>query len=95
MPGGKGVRVDSHAYSGYQIPPHYDSMIGKLNVHAKDRDHAINRMQRALEETIIEGVKTTIPYHQKIMEDKNFNSGKFDTSFLDSFIFNSNQNEDK
>ena len=95
MPGGKGVRVDSHAYSGYQIPSHYDSMIGKLIVHAKDRAHAINRMQRALEETIIEGVKTTIPYHQKIMEDKNFNSGNFDTSFLDSFIFNSNQNEDK
>ena len=95
MPGGKGVRVDSHAYSGYQIPPHYDSMIGKLIVHAKDRGRAINRMQRALEETIIEGVKTTIPYHQKIMEDKNFSSGKFDTSFLDSFIFNSNQNEDK
>ena len=95
MPGGKGVRVDSHAYSGYQIPPHYDSMIGKLIVHAKDRGGAINRMQRALEETIIEGVKTTIPYHQKIMEDKNFSSGKFDTSFLDSFIFNSNQNEDK
>ena len=95
MPGGKGVRVDSHAYSGYQIPPHYDSMIGKLIVHAKDRDRAINRMQRALEETIIEGVKTTIPYHQKIMEDKNFSSGNFDTSFLDSFIFNSNQNEDK
>jgi len=95
MPGGKGVRVDSHAYSGYQIPPHYDSMIGKLIVHAKDRGHAINRMQRALEETIIEGVKTTIPYHQKIMEDKNFSFGKFDTSFLDSFIFKSNQNEDK
>ena len=95
MPGGKGVRIDSHAYSGYQIPPHYDSMIGKLIVHAKDRSHAINRMQRALEETIIEGVKTTIPYHQKIMEDKNFNSGNFNTSFLDSFIFNSNQNEDK
>ena len=95
MPGGKGVRVDSHAYSGYQIPPHYDSMIGKLIVHAKDRGRAINRMQRALEETIIEGVKTTIPYHQKIMEDKNFSSGNFDTSFLDSFIFNSNQNEDK
>ena len=95
MPGGKGVRVDSHAYSGYKIPPHYDSMIGKLIVHAKDRGRAINRMQRALEETIIKGVKTTIPYHQKIMEDKNFSSGKFDTSFLDSFIFNSNQNEDK
>ena len=89
MPGGKGVRVDSHAYSGYEIPTHYDSMIGKLIVHAKNRKRAINRMQRALEETIIEGVKTTIPYHQKIMEDKNFNSGKFDTSFLESFSFES------
>ncbi|MDC0165279.1 acetyl-CoA carboxylase biotin carboxylase subunit [bacterium] len=93
MPGGKGVRVDSHAYSGYEIPTHYDSMIGKLIVHAKNRKRAINRMQRALEETIIEGVKTTIPYHQKIMEDKNFNSGKFDTSFLESFSFESNKNK--
>jgi acetyl-CoA carboxylase biotin carboxylase subunit len=93
MPGGKGVRVDSHAYSGYEIPTHYDSMIGKLIVHAKNRKRAINRMQRALEETIIEGVKTTIPYHQKIMEDKNFNSGKFDTSFLESFSFESKKNK--
>ena len=93
MPGGKGVRVDSHAYSGYEIPTHYDSMIGKLIVHAKNRKRAINRMQRALEETIIEGVKTTIPYHQKIMEDKNFNSGKFDTSFLESFSFEPKKNK--
>ena len=91
MPGGKGVRIDSHAYSGYEIPTHYDSMIGKLIVHASNRNRAINRMQRALEETIIEGVKTTIPYHQKIMEDKNFNSGKFDTSFLENFSFNPKQ----
>ena len=94
MPGGKGVRVDSHAYSGYEIPTHYDSMIGKLIVHAKNRDRAINRMQRALEETIIEGVKTTIPYHQKIMENKNFKSGVFDTSFLENFTFTSNKKED-
>ena len=93
MPGGKGVRVDSHAYSGYEVPIHYDSMIGKLIVHASNRNRAINRMQRALEETIIEGVKTTIPYHQKIMEDKNFNSGKFDTSFLESFSFKPKQKE--
>ena len=93
MPGGKGVRVDSHAYSGYEVPIHYDSMIGKLIVHASNRNRAINRMQRALEETIIEGVKTTIPYHQKIMEDKKFNSGKFDTSFLESFSFKPKQKE--
>jgi len=89
MPGGKGVRVDSHAYTGYMIPTYYDSMIGKLIVHAKNRDRAINRMQRALEETIIDGPKTTIPYHQKIMENENFISGKFDTSFLDNFYYES------
>ena len=94
MPGGKGVRIDSHAYTGYEIPTHYDSMIGKLIVHAKNRDRAINRMQRALEETIIEGVKTTIPYHQEIMENKNFKSGVFDTSFLENFTFKSNKKED-
>ena len=87
MPGGKGVRIDSHAYTGYEIPTHYDSMIGKLIVHAKNRDRAINRMQRALEETIIEGPKTTIPYHQKIMENNDFRSGNFDTGFLENFKF--------
>ena len=87
LPGGKGVRVDSHAYTGYVIPTHYDSMIGKLIVHAKNRKRAINRMQRALEETIIEGPKTTIPYHQKIMENDDFISGKFDTGFLENFTY--------
>ncbi len=87
MPGGKGVRVDSHAYTGYVIPTHYDSMIGKIIVHAKNRERAINRMQRALEETIIEGPKTTIPYHQKIMENADFISGKFDTGFLENFNY--------
>jgi acetyl-CoA carboxylase biotin carboxylase subunit len=87
MPGGKGVRIDSHAYTGYEIPTHYDSMIGKLIVHAKNRDRAINRMQRALEETIIEGPKTTISYHQKIMENHDFRSGNFDTGFLENFRF--------
>ena len=87
LPGGKGVRVDSHAYTGYVIPTHYDSMIGKLIVHAKNRKQAIIRMQRALEETIIEGPKTTIPYHQKIMENDDFISGKFDTGFLENFTY--------
>ena len=87
LPGGKGVRVDSHAYTGYVIPTHYDSMIGKLIVHAKNRKRAINRMQRALEETIIEGPKTTIPYHQKIMQNDDFISGKFDTGFLENFTY--------
>ena len=87
MPGGKGIRIDSHAYAGYQIPSQYDSMIGKLIVKAKNRDRAIIRMQRALEETIIEGPKTTIPYHQAIMENEKFQSGDFDTSFLDTFEY--------
>ena len=87
LPGGKGVRVDSHAYTGYVIPTHYDSMIGKLIVHAKNRKRAINRMQRALEETIIEGPKTTIHYHQKIMQNDDFISGKFDTGFLENFTY--------
>ena len=89
MPGGKGVRVDTHAYAGYKIPSHYDSMIGKLIVHAKDRERAINRMQRALEETIIEGPKTTIPYHRAIMDDEQFKAGNFDTSFLETFKYDS------
>ena len=87
MPGGKGVRVDSHAYDGYVIPSQYDSMIGKIIVHAKNRDRAIIRMQRALEETIIDGPKTTIAYQMAIMKNKTFKNGVFDTSFLDKFEF--------
>ncbi len=87
MPGGKGVRVDSHAYAGYEIPRYYDSMIGKIIVHAKNRNRAIVRMQRALEETIIDGPKTTIPYQLAIMKSEKFKSGNFDTSFLDSFKY--------
>ena len=87
MPGGKGVRIDSHAYAGYEIPSNYDSLIGKLIVHSPNRESAINRMERALEETIIEGPKTTIPFHQQIMRDKKFRSGEFDTSFLDTFDY--------
>ena len=89
MPGGKGVRVDSHAYAGYEIPPYYDSMIGKLIVHANNRERAIKRMIQALEECIIEGPETTIPFHEAIMKDKAFQSGEFDTSFLDNFNYNS------
>ena len=91
FPGGKGVRVDSHAYAGYEIPTQYDSMIGKLIVYASSRERAINRMQRALEETIIEGPKTTIPFHQAIMKDESFRSGEFDTSFLETFEYNPNK----
>ena len=92
MPGGKGVRVDSHAYAGYVIPSQYDSMIGKIIVHAKNRERAIIRMQRALEETIIDGPKTTIPYQMAIMKDEVFKSGDFDTSFLETFNYNEEEN---
>jgi acetyl-CoA carboxylase biotin carboxylase subunit len=85
LPGGLGVRVDSHIYSGYTIPPYYDSMIAKLIVWGKDRDEAIVRMKRALEEFVIEGIKTTIPFHLQLMDDKNFRAGNFNTSFLETF----------
>lgn len=82
-PGGHGVRVETHAYAGYKIPTYYDSMIAKLIVHAPDRKQAIMRMTRALDEFIIEGIKTTIPFHKKVMQSEIFQSGKFDTGFLD------------
>ncbi len=82
-PGGHGVRVETHAYAGYRIPPHYDSMIAKLIVHAPSREEAIERMLRALDEFIVEGIKTTIPLHKKIMQSQLFRSGNFDTSFLE------------
>jgi acetyl-CoA carboxylase, biotin carboxylase subunit len=87
FPGGLGVRVDSHVYTGYDIPPYYDSLIGKLIVKAKTRGEAINRMRHALDEFIVEGVKTTIPFHKKLMSDERFQSGQFDTRFLDTFKF--------
>lgn len=88
-PGGNNVRLDTHAYVGYKIPPHYDSMIGKLIVYGDDRDDAINRMRRALSEFIVEGVKTTIPYHQQLMVDENFQNGDFNTHYLETdFEFN-------
>jgi acetyl-CoA carboxylase biotin carboxylase subunit len=76
-PGGPSVRVDSHMMAGYTIPPHYDSLIAKIIVHGRDRAEAIARMQRALAETIVEGVKTTIPYHAKMLADPAFLSGEF------------------
>jgi acetyl-CoA carboxylase biotin carboxylase subunit len=85
QPGGHGVRVDSHAYAGYVIPPYYDSMIGKLIAVAQTRSEAINTMSRALSEYIIEGIKTTIPFHQQLMRNENFRKGNFTTKFLDGF----------
>lgn len=83
-PGGIGVRVDSHVYSGYEIPPYYDSMIAKLIVAAEDREKAIQLMRRALDEYIVEGVKTTIPLHQRIFSHSSFIAGEYDTSFIES-----------
>ncbi len=85
LPGGHGVRVDSHVYAGYTIPPNYDSMIAKLIVSGQDREDAIKRMKRALQEFIIEGINTTIPFHIKLMDDPKFRSGDFTTAFMDSF----------
>ena len=87
FPGGRGVRVDSHVYAGYTIPPNYDSMIAKLIVTAGSRERAVIRMKRALQEFVIEGINTTIPFHLKLMDDKQFLSGHFNTSFLETFDF--------
>ncbi len=84
-PGGHGVRVDTHAYADYVIPPHYDSLIAKLIVRAKTRDLAINKMKRALDEFVIEGVHTTIPFHSQLLRNEAFKAGNFDTKFLETF----------
>jgi len=86
-PGGYGIRLDSHAYSGYAIPPYYDSLVGKLITYGADREEAIDRMQSALDEFIIEGIHTTIPFHKALMRDERFRAGDFDTHFLDSFTW--------
>ncbi|MDE3183065.1 MAG: acetyl-CoA carboxylase biotin carboxylase subunit [Bacteroidota bacterium] len=85
QPGGHGVRVDSHCYSGYVIPPYYDSMIGKLITMAQTRDEAIDTMYRALSEYVIEGIKTTIPFHLQLMQNEDFRKGNFTTKFLEGF----------
>lgn len=85
QPGGHGIRIDSHVYAGYVIPPYYDSMIAKIIAVARTREEAINTMSRALSEYVIEGVKTTIPFHQQLMKDENFRKGNFTTKFLEGF----------
>lgn len=87
VPGGMGVRVDTAAYAGYHVQPHYDSMIAKLIVHGTTRESAINRTQQALEEFVIEGIPTTIPFHQQVLADPDFRSGRFTTAFLESFQY--------
>lgn len=85
QPGGHGIRIDSHVYAGYTIPPYYDSMIAKIIAVARTRKEAIDTMSRALSEYVIEGVKTTIPFHQQLMKNEKFISGDFNTKFLESF----------
>ena len=87
IPGGRGVRIDSHVYAGYVIPPNYDSMIAKLIVSGQSREEVIVRMKRALEEFVIDGIKTTIPFHIALLNDKKFNEGDFTTKFLEDFDF--------
>lgn len=84
-PGGHGVRLDTHVYSGYTIPPNYDSMIAKLITTAQTREEAINKMKRALDEFVIEGIKTTIPFHRQLMDDPNYVAGNYTTAFMDTF----------
>ncbi|AFL84988.1 acetyl-CoA carboxylase, biotin carboxylase subunit [Belliella baltica DSM 15883] len=87
LPGGRGVRIDSHVYAGYVIPPNYDSMIAKLIVSGQSREEVIVRMKRALEEFVIDGIKTTIPFHIALLNDPKFKAGEFTTKFLENFDF--------
>ena len=84
-PGGHGIRIDTHAYANYMIPPYYDSMIAKLITVAQTREEAISKMERALDEFIIEGIKTTIPFHKKLMRNKDFRKGNYTTKFMEDF----------
>ena len=93
MPGGNGVRVDTHIYAGYKIPPNYDSMIAKIIVHASSRNEAINKMVGVLDESVIEGIKTTIPFQKQILADDSFVSGNYNTNFLNTFHYKEMENE--
>src|SRR5690242_3641998 len=86
LPGGIGVRVDTAAYSDCVIPPYYDSLLAKLIVHGRDRTEAIERMKRALDMFIVEGIYTSIPLHKRILADADFVAGKFDTNFIQRFL---------
>ncbi|MEL6864591.1 MAG: acetyl-CoA carboxylase biotin carboxylase subunit [Bacteroidota bacterium] len=92
---GHGVRVDTHVYAGYVIPPYYDSMIAKLICRAQTREECITKMERALDEFIVEGVKTTVPFHQLLMKDENFRKGDFHTGFINDFDLNPPEDKDK
>jgi len=90
-PGGFGVRMDTHIYSGYTISPYYDSLIGKLIVHGGNRDEAISRMRRALYELVVDGVKTTAPFHERVLGEAKFQSGKIDTSYVEELLSKSDE----
>ncbi|PHS67324.1 MAG: acetyl-CoA carboxylase biotin carboxylase subunit [Flavobacterium sp.] len=94
-PGGHGVRLDTHVYAGYTIPPYYDSMIAKLITTAQTRDEAISKMKRALDEFVVEGVKTTIPFHLQLMSDPRYVSGNYTTAFMDDFVMNEPEGEEE
>jgi acetyl-CoA carboxylase biotin carboxylase subunit len=94
-PGGHGVRLDTHVYAGYTIPPNYDSMIAKLITTAQTREEAINKMQRALEEFVIEGVKTTIPFHRQLMEHPDYLAGNYTTKFMEDFVMEPDGEDDE
>jgi acetyl-CoA carboxylase biotin carboxylase subunit len=85
-PGGHGVRLDTHVYAGYTIPPNYDSMIAKLITTAQTREEAISKMKRALDEFVIEGIKTTIPFHRQLMDHPDYISGNYTTAFMDTWV---------
>ncbi|RMB62936.1 acetyl-CoA carboxylase biotin carboxylase subunit [Dokdonia sinensis] len=92
-PGGHGVRIDTHVYSGYMIPPNYDSMIAKLITTAQTREEAISKMKRALDEFVIEGIKTTIPFHRQLMDEPDYIAGNYTTAFMDTFKMNPKEKE--
>ena len=85
-PGGHGVRLDTHCYSGYAIPPFYDSMIAKLIITARTREESLDKLERALDEFIVEGIKTTIPFHQQLLKNENFRDGVYTTKFMEDFV---------
>ncbi len=85
-PGGPGVRVDSHLYSGYVVPPHYDSMVAKIICWGRDRTESLGRMRRALEETVVEGIDTTLSFHLEVLADDKFRRGEIHTGYLEEFL---------
>jgi len=85
-PGGPGVRVDSHLYSGYVVPPYYDSMVAKIICWGRDRDESISRMRRALTETVVEGIDTTLAFHLEVLADEKFRKGEIHTGYLEEFL---------